>query len=164
MSVYGRVHAIIMKLKEDNDGKDPDLQDVFRELKEHGLGTLNERQMMDLITFRAVLSEKVSGAFMAMQFNCVGGLIRVSSADFASLTKLDKRAQWAKVCILLYHYLQTKKSHPCFSITRTTRRKVVVGLEKAPSQPSQRWTSSQAAQLSRPNNWERASPSSSAKS
>jgi hypothetical protein len=112
MAVYGRVHSIIVKLKADNTGKDPALADVLREVKDHGLGTLNEQQLMDLITFRSMLSDKVSGAFMAMQFNCVGGLVRVTTTDYASLTHIDHRAQWVKVCILVYQYLQTKKLHP----------------------------------------------------
>ena len=89
-----------------NTEKPADPMDVvMTNLEASGLGALGRSEWKDLVSFRRSIPSPISKIFMACQFHHCAGQVRVRAADFGVIAKLDPRAPWMKVCVLLWQYI-----------------------------------------------------------
>ena len=84
--------------------EDP-MEVVMANLEASGLGACGRSEWKDLVLFRRSIPSLHSKIFMTCQFHHCAGQVRVRAADFGAISKLDPRAPWMKVCVLLHQYI-----------------------------------------------------------
>ena len=105
MHCYGRVHALFDLLAPSQQPNSSiETSQVLEKLRGAGLGSFTEDQWMHFILLRGQLPSLVSMIFQTCQFQTAAGRGRVKPADFGFVSKIDKRAAWSKVAILMWQY------------------------------------------------------------
>ncbi|MDP6721474.1 MAG: hypothetical protein QGF59_22590, partial [Pirellulaceae bacterium] len=105
MQAYGRVCAMMSRLAHSQDAQATTIDTVVRSLEVSGLGAFTMQEWKHLISLRACLPQKVSRVLQTCQFNATAGRVRVKTSDFAMAAKLDPRAHWSAVSVLLHQYI-----------------------------------------------------------
>jgi len=96
-----------------------DVKLIINRMRELGFGSFTEEAMIDFIKLRSSLPSQVAAAFAQCQFHCVGGQARVKHGDYGLTTRLDPRAPWTKISVLLSQYLSALKGRQTGPKTNT---------------------------------------------
>ena len=70
-----------------------------------GLAPFGPDDWKHLIAFRDGLPPAVAELLRHCQLSLCAGRVRVRRHDFGAVAKLDKRAPWANICIMMMQYL-----------------------------------------------------------
>ena len=112
MQAFGRVDAMFERMARSQDtkaGEKPkiNMEKLLANIQVSGFGQFSEESWQHLIALRKVLPTAMAKCLQLCQFNAVASRVRVRSSDFGAVAKLDPRAPWAKVALLLWQYLGT---------------------------------------------------------
>ena len=77
---------------------------LIASLQVSNLGKFSCDEWKDLIALRRPLPGSIAKILQTCQFNVSAGRVRVRPSDFRLSAKLDPRAPWAKVALLLWQY------------------------------------------------------------
>ena len=125
VQAQGRVENAIALCQNKGDAKA-----VFEFMQKAGLRAYSELQTKALISFRLALSSQVAQCFRTCAFYSASGQVRLRPEDFGVVTKIDPRAQWVKVSIMMRQYTSTVNekvlSGPKASLVQWTGRKVLL--------------------------------------
>ena len=110
MQAFGRVDATFERLARSPDWQKINVntidEQVLQKIREScGLGHFTPQEWRNLILLRKVLSVRHTKVLRTCQFEAVAGRIRARASDFGLLAKLDPRAPWGKVALLLWQYI-----------------------------------------------------------
>ena len=109
MQAFGRVHLIMDHMAPSQGHGTTDQQEFSRKilasLQVSGLGKFPEESWKEFIALRAALPASMAKVLQACQFHACAGRVCVRPSDFGLAAKLDPRAPWAKVAVILWQYL-----------------------------------------------------------
>lgn len=105
MQAYGRVHEVVERLAPSQDPPEESYGTVLASLEVSGLGKFSADDWTQLIALRMQLPDNISKVLQACQFGVCAGRVRVKPHDFGLAAKLDPRAPWTKVAIMLWQYI-----------------------------------------------------------
>ena len=77
---------------------------ILQRVKKNGGGTLSEDDIGKLINLRLSLSSQISEVFRLCQFQAIGNRVRVKPHDFAVIARVEARAAWCKIAMLLSQF------------------------------------------------------------
>ena len=123
MSLFGKIDGVVRYLRQTGADSTPgpagaasapgqpnpknsllDIREVVRTLAARGGSNFPEELVLDVIKFRADLTEQIAAAFRLCQFHAVGGRVRVKCRDFGLVASLDRRGAWSKICVMMHQY------------------------------------------------------------
>ena len=107
MQAYGRVHETVERLSGGAAGQNSaaDATQVIQSLEMAGLGQFTLDDWESLLALRQTLPTAISKCLQMVQWNACAGRVRVKPSDFGLTAKLDPRAPWAKIGLLLFQYI-----------------------------------------------------------
>ena len=105
MQAFGRVHEMMVRLAPSQDGTALTLDSMLASLQVSGLGQFSCEDWKEIIAFRSSLPGNIAKLLQTCQFNACAGRVRVKPSDFGLSAKLDPRAPWAKVALMLWQYI-----------------------------------------------------------
>ena len=110
VQAFGRVHEMMERLGLEGmaapsqvNGATVDV--LIASLQVAGLGKFSCDEWKHLIALRVSLPGSVAKVLQACQFGVCAGRVRVRPSDFGLSAKLDPRAPWAKVSLMLWQYI-----------------------------------------------------------
>ena len=125
MQVFGRVCLLVDNIaaSENSQLQGPIMeQKLLASLRQVGLGRFTEDEFMHFIRLRLNLEPTIAKVFTTCQFTVCSGRVKVKPADFGLAAKLDPRAPWSMVCLMLCQYIGTMDAigNPNHVVTTTT--------------------------------------------
>ena len=127
MQAFGRVHEMLRRVAAPSqDTAPPTVDSLISSLQVSGQGTFNSQQWEQLIALRKCLPPKHAEIFKMCQFSLCAGRVRVKASDFGLAAKLDPRAPWVKVALMLWQYIGSADQHHVSADAKTfTGRKEI---------------------------------------
>ena len=107
MQAFGRVHEMAARLTPSEGGSQPSDDELIANIEVSGLGQFSRDDWKALIALRLTLPSNVAQILQTCQFNACAGRVRVRPSDFGLSAKLDPRAPWAKVSLMLWQYISS---------------------------------------------------------
>jgi len=104
MQAFGRVHEM-MERTPSQCGRPVTVDDMVASLQVAGLGKFSSDDWKEIIALRSSLPATIAKVLQACQFNACASRVRVRPSDFGLSAKLDPRAPWTKVAVLLWQYI-----------------------------------------------------------
>ena len=105
MQAFGRVDAMFNRMALSQDADKNTIDGMMASLQVAGLGQFSNINWRDFIALRSCLTPSIAKVLQTCQFNACAGRVRVKAADFRLTAKLDPRAPWSMVAIMLSQYL-----------------------------------------------------------
>ena len=105
MQAFGRVHEMMERLAPSQEGTAATIDVMIASLQVSGLGQFSCEDWKEFIALRSSLSVSIAKVLQTCQFNACAGRVRVRPSDFGLSAKLDPRAPWAKVALMLWQYI-----------------------------------------------------------
>ena len=105
MQAFGRASEMVDRLSS-ADGH-ATLALCLASLQIIGLGQFTVDDWKDFLALRVALPTAHSKVLQNCQFNACAGRVRVKPCDFGLSAKLDPRAPWAKVALILFQYISS---------------------------------------------------------
>ena len=125
MQAFGRVHEMVVRLAASQGsapsqgGASPTIDALIASLQVAGLGQFSCDDWKEFIALRMSLPGGIAKILQTCQFGACGGRVRVKPSDFGLAAKLDPRAPWANVAVLLWQYIGSadqKQTHASASV------------------------------------------------
>ena len=133
MQAFGRVHLLMDRLAP-SQGADHEKwnAEVLAAIEMSGCGTFTSDEWKNFILLRSGLQKPIAEVLKTCQFNACAGRVRVKPRDFGQVAKLDPRAPWAKVAMMLWQYIGSMDKKPTQpnAVTFTGRKEVFATLLK----------------------------------
>ena len=101
MQAFGRVHEMMAR----QEGIPSTMDGMIASLQVAGLGQYSIEDWKEFIALRSCLPSNIAKVLQTCQFNACAGRVRVRPSDFGLSAKLDPRAPWAKVAVMLWQYM-----------------------------------------------------------
>jgi hypothetical protein len=105
MQAFGRASEMVDRLSSGDGTTTIGL--CIASLQIIGLGQFTVDDWKDFLTLRMALPTAHSQVLQNCQFNACAGRVRVKPCDFGLSAKLDPRAPWAKVALILFQYISS---------------------------------------------------------
>ena len=134
MQAFGRVSVVFERMVQDSqNGTHAPVTpaQILDHIRQSGTGQFSTEEWVHLISLRSTLSVAHAQVLQTCQFEACASRVRVRASDFGLTAKLDPRASWAKVGVILFQYLNNtdlKKKHTENATVTFSGRKV----KKAP--------------------------------
>ena len=106
MQAYGRASDMFDKIVANDEHGRANTSQILATLETIGLGQFRSDEWKSFVALRVSLSQCHSQVLQQCQFAKVSGRVRVNADDFGLSAKLDVRAPWTKVSVMLHQYLQ----------------------------------------------------------
>ena len=105
---------------------------MIEKMKLSGLGQFTIEDWEDFLALRFSLPTAHSKVLQTCMFGACAGRVRVEPSDYGKVAKIDKRAPWTKVALMLCQYIGTsmKPQAPCLSSASSFRGLVTVNAPK----------------------------------
>ena len=104
MQAFGRVDELMERMNL-VPGTPGIVDKLISALEVSGLGNFSVPEWKELIALRVTLSPGIAKVLQTCQFVACAGRVRVKTSDFGLAAKLDPRAQWSKVAVMLWQYM-----------------------------------------------------------
>ena len=104
MTAFGRVNTTVEHGSSTVEG-------VLTSLRMIGFGKFSADDYRNLIEFRLCLRAPQAKVFLTSQFAVCSGRVTVKPADFGLAAKLDPRAPWCMISLLLWQYIGTMNAN-----------------------------------------------------
>ena len=105
MQAFGRVHLMMERLAPSQGGQQMTADGLLASLQVSGLGRFSSDDWKQFILLRSSLPTSIALILKTCQFHACAGRVRVRPSDFGLAAKLDPRAPWAKVAMMLWQYM-----------------------------------------------------------
>ena len=105
MQAFGRVDAMVDRFARDQGVTETTHQAVIAALEAVGLGHFSKQDWQHFVALRASLPASIAKILQFCQFSAVASRVRVKPSDFGMAAKLDPRALWSKVAVMLWQYI-----------------------------------------------------------
>ena len=123
MQAFGRVHLMVDNLAPSQAHETMDQQElaskILASIQVSGLGKFSEDNWKQFIALRWALPASIAKVLQTCQFHACAGRVSVRPSDFGLAAKLDPRAPWAKVALILWQYLGSMDQKQIFSNSAT---------------------------------------------
>ena len=128
VQVFGRVHEMVVRLAASQGsapsqgGASPTADALITSLQVSGVGQFSCKEWKEFIAFRMSLPGVIAKTLQTCQLSACGGRVRVKPSDFGLAAKLDPRAPWAKVAVLLWQHIgSADQNHASASVENIYR-------------------------------------------
>lgn len=105
MTAFGRVNTTVEQLGSKS------VQRILTSLRTIGLGKFNADDYTNFIELRLCLDQPQAKVFLTCQFAVCSGRVSVKPWDFGLAAKLDPRAPWCMISLLLWQYIGTMNAN-----------------------------------------------------
>ena len=132
MVAFGKVHTMVSTMALSQGKESTTVEDVLKQLMVIGLGMFTKDQWRDIIEFRFAIDANIATLFRTVQFTACAGRVRANARDFGLAARLDPRAQWCMMAVMLSQYLCTPFQQEVANSSTFVGRKEVVAQKLKP--------------------------------